>query len=203
MFTGIVSDVGKVLEKKNGDLGFTIACSYEMDSISIGGSIAHDGICLTVIEKGVSGNQNWYKVTVSQETINSSKLKNSLATWKVGSLINLERSLKVGDELGGHIVTGHVDGFATVTDIKNIKESLRITFSGPRELEQFIAKKGSIALDGISLTVNTVRGVKFDVNLIPHTIQNTTWNSLKIEDQVNIEIDPIARYVARLNELRT
>ena len=203
MFTGIISDIGKVLEiKNNGDFEFTIGSNYQVDGIPIGGSIAHDGVCLTVIEKGTEGNQTWYKVNVSQETVNCTKLKNFKNRWNIGSLINLERSLKVGDELGGHIVTGHVDGVAIVTRIEDIAESTKICFSGPDELAKFIAKKGSIALNGTSLTVNSAIGTEFEVNLIPHTRKKTTWNSIKPEDHVNVEIDPLARYVARLNELR-
>ena len=203
MFTGIISDIGKVLEiKNNGDFEFTIGSNYKVDGIPIGGSIAHDGVCLTVIEKGTVGNQAWYKVNVSQETVNCTKLKNFKNRWDIGSLINLERSLKVGDELGGHIVTGHVDGVAIVTRIEDIAESTKICFSGPNELAKFIAKKGSIALNGTSLTVNSAKGTDFEVNLIPHTRNKTTWNSIKLEDHVNVEIDPLARYVARLNESR-
>ena len=202
MFTGIITDIGKILDlKNNGELEYTIGCSYEFGSISIGGSIAHDGICLTVIEKGADTSQTWYKVNVSTETIDCTKLKEPKSSWTIGSLLNLERSLKVGDELGGHIVTGHVDGVAKITSIKDIGDSTKITVSGPKELSKYIAQKGSIALNGTSLTVNEVNGNDFSVNLIPHTKQNTTWNTIEPEDCVNIEIDPIARYVARLSEL--
>ena len=202
MFTGLISDIGKILEVNNsGNVEFTIGCNYEADSISIGASIAHDGVCLTVTEKGKTKKQNWYKVNVSLETINCTKLKNFKNGWYPGSLINLERSLKVGDELGGHIVSGHVDGVGLVTKIENIGDSTKVCCSVPDNLIKFIAKKGSIALNGTSLTVNATNGTTFEVNLIPHTKQNTTWDLIKTEDQINVEIDPLARYVARLNEL--
>ena len=201
MFTGLISDIGKILDAKE-NCEFTIGCNYEVDSISIGASIAHDGVCLTVIEKGTTEKQNWYKVNVSQETVNCTKLKNSKNSWHHGSLINLERSLKVGDELGGHIVSGHIDGVAIVTKIQDIGESTKICFSVPEDLTKFIAKKGSIALNGTSLTVNATYGTTFEVNLIPHTKTNTTWDSIELEDQINVEIDPLARYVFRINELR-
>lgn len=203
MFTGIISDIGKILEiKNNGSLEFTVACNYEINEVLIGSSIAHDGVCLTVIDKGKNHNQNWYKVNVSDETINCTKLVKSGKYWKVGSRINLERSLKVGDELGGHIVSGHVDGIAKITQIENIGDNTKICLLGPVELSKYIAKKGSIALDGTSLTVNVAEGAKFEINLIPHTKKSTTWNSLKPEDFVNVEIDPLARYISRINELR-
>lgn len=203
MFTGIISDIGTIVDvKKNGDLEFTVECNYKVDEISIGASIAHDGVCLTVTDKGIIKTDNWYKVSVSDETIKCTNLASSKNRWRVGSLINLERSLKVGDELGGHIVTGHVDGVATVTKVEEIGDSTKICFRGPNELVKFIAKKGSIALNGTSLTVNTTQGSSFEVNLISHTKKNTTWNRIQSEDIINIEIDPLARYVARLNEQR-
>ena len=153
-------------------------------------------------EKGINKTYQWYKVTVSDETINCTNITSFKSGWKIGSLINLERSLKVGDELGGHIVTGHIDGVAKVTEIKKVGDSTKISLLGPHQLTKFIAKKGSIALNGTSLTVNTTRGSKFEVNLIPHTKHNTTWNRVQSEDIINIEIDPLARYVAKLNELR-
>ena len=203
MFTGIISDIGQILAIENkGDLEFTISCNYKIDEMLIGGSIAHDGVCLTIVEKGITNQQKWYKVNVSSETVNCTKLAETKNAWHVGSFINLERSLKVGDELGGHIVTGHVDGVAIINHIENIGDSTRIVFEGPVNLSKFIAKKGSIALNGTSLTVNASSGTNFEVNLIPHTKQKTTWNTVKLKDLVNIEIDPLARYVARLNELK-
>lgn len=203
MFTGIISDIGTVLDvQKKGDLEFTIACNYKINEISLGASIAHNGICLTVTEKGINKADNWYKVSVSNETINCTNITGSKNGWQIGSLLNLERSLKVGDELGGHIVTGHIDGVAIVTAVEEIGDSTKISFLGPHELAKFIAKKGSIALNGTSLTVNTTQGAKFEVNLIPHTKQSTTWNYVQSQDIINIEIDPLARYVAKLNEVR-
>jgi riboflavin synthase len=203
MFTGIISDIGTVLNvKRNGDLEFTIGCNYDIDNIILGASISHNGVCLTVKDKGISKDHKWYKVTVSDETINCTNLTSSQSGWRVGSLINLERSLKVGDELGGHIVTGHIDGVATVTEIEQVGDSTKICFLGPSELIKFIAKKGSIALNGTSLTVNSTNKALFEVNLIPHTKQNTTWGHIQCDDIINVEIDPIARYVAKLNELR-
>ncbi len=203
MFTGIITDIGKILDlKSNGDLEYTIGCNYEVDTLTIGGSIAHDGICLTVIEKGMNSGRTWYKVNVSNETINCTKLKNSKSSWVIGTVINLERSLKVGDELGGHIVTGHVDGVAKIIEVQDIGESTKITATAPEKLSKYVTRKGSIALNGTSLTINEVEGNDFAVNLIPHTKQNTTWNSIEPDDFINIEIDPIARYVARLNGLR-
>lgn len=203
MFTGIISDIGTVLNvQRNGDLEFTIGCNYNITDITLGASIAHNGVCLTVKDKGISKEHKWYKVTVSDETINCTNIISSQSGWSVGSLINLERSLKVGDELGGHIVTGHIDGVATVIEIEKIGDSTKVCFLGPHELIKFIAKKGSIALNGTSLTVNSTNDAQFEVNLIPHTKQNTTWDHIQCDDIINIEIDPIARYVAKLNELR-
>ena len=203
MFTGIISDIGTILDvQSNGDLEFIVLCNYKINEIAIGTSIAHNGVCLTVSDKGTRKTDNWYKVSVSNETVNCTNLTSSKNGWRVGSLINLERSLKVGDELGGHIVTGHIDGIAKVTKIEQIGDSTKICFLGPSELIKFIAKKGSIALNGTSLTVNNTLGSQFEVNLIPHTKQNTTWNHVKTDDIINIEIDPLARYVAKLYELR-
>ncbi len=203
MFTGLVSDIGRILTTNTaGNLEVMIGCNYELEGIQIGGSIAHDGVCLTVIEKGITRNQNWYKVNVSDETINCTNLRSPRNGWKTDSCVNLEKSLKVGDELGGHIVTGHVDGVAQITQIEDIGDSTKIYFNGPNDLAKYIAKKGSIALNGTSLTVNSIKGADFEINLIPHTKENTTWSSAKIGDDINVEIDPLARYVARLNELR-
>jgi riboflavin synthase len=194
MFTGIVTDVGEVRRiEKRGDTHLVIATHYDPATIDIGASIACSGVCLTVAEKG-DGPEPWFAVTASAETLS----KTTLGSWKVGDRVNLERSLKIGDELGGHIVVGHVDGVAEIASVAPEGESLRLTFSAPGELARFIATKGSIALDGVSLTVNEVDGSKFGVNLIPHTLAVTTFGRAKPGTKVNLEVDLMARYVARL-----
>ncbi len=197
MFTGIITDVGTVVEKRGGV--FTIRSSYGAPGIALGASICHDGCCLTVTNVRADGQGSIYTLDVSNETLS----KTTLGTWQQGSRINLERALKAGDELGGHIVSGHVDGTALITDIRPDGESRRLTFEAPPELARFIASKGSVALDGTSLTVNEVDGARFGVNLIPHTLTVTTWGGKKPGDRVNLEIDPLARYVARLMEFKT
>lgn len=193
MFTGIVTDIGMVVSRETrGDTHFRIRTSYDTGTIAIGASIACSGVCLTVVQKG----PDWFAVDVSAETLSRS----ILGQWKDGSLVNLERSLKVGDELGGHIVSGHVDGVGEVIDVKSEGESLRINFRAPDSLAAFIAEKGSATIDGVSLTVNDVEGAAFGVNLIPHTQQVTTLGRLKAADRVNLEIDVLARYVARLQQ---
>lgn len=196
MFTGLVSDVGEVMAREGGR--FTIRSSYAPASIALGASIAHDGCCLTALEMRAEGDGSIYELDVSNETLS----KTTLGSWTAGRRVNLERSLKAGDELGGHIVMGHVDGVARILDIRADGQSRRFTFEAPPELARFIAPKGSVALDGTSLTVNEVEGARFGVNLIPHTLSVTTWGSRKIGDRVNLEIDPLARYVARLIETR-
>ena len=194
MFTGIVTDVGEVRRiEKRGDTHLVIATHYDPATIDIGASIACSGVCLTVAEKG-DGPEPWFAVTASAETLS----KTTLGSWKLGDRVNLERSLKIGDELGGHIVVGHVDGVAEIASVAPEGESLRLTFSAPGELARFIATKGSIALDGVSLTVNEVDGSKFGVNLIPHTLAVTTFGRAKPGTKVNLEVDLMARYVARL-----
>lgn len=191
MFTGIITDIGQVKAvDRQGDTRLTIATAFDTETVAIGASIAHNGVCLTVIEKG----PGWYVVQVSGETLS----KTTAASWDVGTRINLERALKVGDELGGHIVSGHVDGVARLAGLRHENESLRLTFEAPAELARYIASKGSVALDGISLTVNEVVGNQFGINLIPHTQTETTFGGLKAGDAVNLEIDMLARYVARL-----
>ncbi|MEE2774492.1 MAG: riboflavin synthase [Pseudomonadota bacterium] len=203
MFTGIITDIGSIVELHTDvDLRLKISCNYSLSSITIGGSIAHDGICLTVTDKGIITNSVWYAVEVSSETQLRTSIGKRKTTWHVGRSINLERSLKVGDELGGHIVTGHVDGVAKILDVVEIGQSTRIKLQAPNHLSQFIATKGSVALNGTSLTVNEVEGSIFQINLIPHTKRQTTWNSVKIGDFVNLEIDTLARYVARLKEIQ-
>ncbi|MGR3563957.1 MAG: riboflavin synthase [Heliomarina sp.] len=196
MFTGIVTDIGTVAElDQQGDLRARISTSYDTSRIDMGASIASDGVCLTVIDLG----PDWYDVQISAETVSKTNIgKNG---WKVGKRLNLERALKVGDELGGHVVSGHVDGTAEVLDIRDEGDSTRFTFRAPRELARFIAPKGSVALNGTSLTVNEVSDCDFGVNLIPHTKEVTTWGEVAIGDAINLEIDTLARYVARLKEM--
>jgi riboflavin synthase len=195
MFTGIVTDFGtvrRVVRGQGREARFEIATAYDMSTIAIGASIAHNGVCLTIIDKGA----DWYAVEVSAETLS----KTTLGNWQEGARVNLERALAVGDELGGHIVSGHVDGVARVVSIHPENQSLRFIFEAPVELGRFVAPKGSVALDGVSLTVNEVEGRKFGINVIPHTQAVTTFGSLRENDVVNMEIDMLARYVARLLE---
>jgi len=196
MFTGIVTDMGEVLEvERRGDLRARIGTGYDVGGIDIGASIACDGVCLTVIALGTAP-RNWFDVEISAETLS----KTNLDGWGAGKRVNLERALKVGDELGGHIVSGHVDGLAEVVAVRPEGDSLRVTFRAPHALAGFIAPKGSVALNGTSLTVNEVEGVDFGINFIPHTQKATTWGEVKVGDRVNLEIDTMARYVARLRE---
>ena len=195
MFTGIITDIGKVARAEmRGDMRARIACDYDMAGVDMGASIACDGVCLTVVDKG----PDWFDVDISAETI--SKTNIDTHGWHEGRALNLERALRVGDELGGHIVSGHVDGTAVIEEMHDEGDSTRITFRAPHELARFIAPKGSVSLNGTSLTVNEVDGDRFGVNLIPHTQQVTTWGSAKVGDRVNLEIDTLARYVARLAE---
>ncbi len=194
MFTGIVTDVGRLRHlEKRGDTHVVIATNYDMSRVEIGASIACSGICLTVVDKG-AGKDAWFAATASGETL----AKTTLGSWKVGDPINLERPMRVGDEFGGHIVAGHVDGVAAVKMIAPEGESVRFTFDAPIALAKFIAPKGSVALDGVSLTVNDVDGTRFGVNIIPHTQKVTTFGKLKPGAGVNLEVDLMARYVARL-----
>ncbi len=196
MFTGIVTDVGRIVETRvTGDLRARIATRYDVDRIDIGASIACDGVCLTVVALG-SDPQNWFDVEISAETVS----KTNLGGWTPGKRVNLERALKVGDELGGHIVSGHVDGLAEVVSVRHEGGSVRVTFRAPEALARFIAPKGSVALNGTSLTVNEVSGAEFGVNLIPHTQEVTTWGEVAVGNFVNLEVDTMARYVARLRE---
>lgn len=197
MFTGIVTDIGRVRDiTKSGDTRARIETAYEADTIDIGASIACDGVCLTVVDRGREGTQSWFDVEFSAETLS----KTNLDTWAAGKPVNLERALRVGDELGGHIVSGHVDGVAEVVSMTPEGDSTRIRFRVPGSFARFIAPKGSVALNGTSLTVNEVEGAVFGVNLIPHTMQVTTWGQVRKGDLVNFEIDTLARYVARLAE---
>ena len=194
MFTGIVTDVGKVRHLENrGDTHIVIDTRYDISQVEIGASIACAGCCLTVVDKGAAKDR-WFAVTASAETLS----KTTIGDWKVGDAVNLERSLRVGDELGGHIVSGHVDGVSEVLSVALEGESMRMEFEAPAEIARFIAPKGSVALDGASLTVNEVEGARFGVNIIPHTLEVTTFRELKPKMKVNLEVDLLARYVARL-----
>ncbi len=193
MFTGIVSDVGRLraVEGEN-ERRFVIETGYDTGAIAIGASIACAGVCLTVVETG----DDWFAVDVSPETL----ARTTLGDWRAGRRINLERALRVGDELGGHLVLGHVDGIAHVVEREPAgAETWRFAFAAPAPLARFIAEKGSVALDGVSLTVNRVSGERFEVMLIPHTLAVTTLGALEAGDAVNLEVDVLARYVARLN----
>ncbi len=200
MFTGIITDIGQVrATRMQGDLRARIGCHYDMAGVEIGASIACDGVCLTVIAKGSDGG-SWFDVEVSAETIARTNIP--AGGWTEGKRLNLERALRLGDELGGHIVLGHVDGVAEVVGLRDEGDSLRVRFRAPGGLARFIAQKGSVTLNGTSLTVNEVEGDEFGVNLIPHTRQVTTWGDVAVGDRINLEIDTLARYVARLNEYR-
>ncbi|KAF0675695.1 riboflavin synthase [Profundibacterium mesophilum] len=196
MFTGIITDIGEILEtERRGDLRARIATNYALDGIAIGASIACDGVCLTVISTGKEP-RPWFDVEISAETL--SKTNIAERGWPPGRRINLERALRVGDELGGHIVSGHVDGVARITQMREEGDSTRVTLEAPSELARFIAPKGSVALNGASLTVNEVEGARFGINFIPHTKTATTWGDAAVGDPVNLEIDTMARYVERL-----
>ncbi len=194
MFTGIVTDVGTVRHiEKRGDTHVVIATHYDVRDIDIGASIACSGICLTVADKGANSDR-WFAVTASNETVS----KTTIAKWKEGQPVNLERPLRLGDELGGHIVVGHVDGLAEIVGVATEGESKRLVFSAAKDLLRFIAPKGSVALDGVSLTVNELEGARFGVNIIPHTLKVTTFGAARKGTKVNLEVDLLARYVARL-----
>lgn len=198
MFTGIITDIGTVLEvEQRGDLRARIGTAYDPATIDIGASIACDGVCLTVIALGTDP-QNWFDVEISAESV--SKTNIGQKSWAAGRRLNLERALKVGDELGGHIVSGHVDGVAVVTAMQDDGDSTRVTFTAPDDLARFIAPKGSVTLNGTSLTVNEVDGASFGVNFIPHTKVATTWGDVAVGDPINLEVDTMARYVARLRD---
>jgi riboflavin synthase len=199
MFTGIITDVGRVIAaEERGDLRLRVACGYDMAKVDLGASIACSGVCLTVVDKG----EDWFAVDVSGET----RSRSAPGLWKEGARLNLERSLRLGDELGGHIVTGHVDAVGEVEAAAEVGGSVRLTVIAPAELEGYIAPKGSIALDGVSLTVNEVEpvsdGVRVALNIIPHTAAQTSFAELPPGRKVNIEIDILARYVGRMLELR-
>ena len=195
MFTGIVTDIGTVRSaEQRGDLRLVIGTAYDLDSIDLGASIACSGVCLTVVDKG----EDWFAVDVSRETLSRS----APGLWEEGARLNLERSLRLGDELGGHIVTGHVDGVGEVVAAEPSGDSVQITIEAPDALAPYIAGKGSIAVDGASLTVNDVDGARFTLNIIPHTAAETTLGDLVPGRRVNLEIDILARYIGRMLELR-
>ncbi len=201
MFTGIVSDMGEIrgIEPRANNLSrMTIFCRYPRAGIDEGASIACSGVCLTVVETGEENGRTWFAVDAADETLRLT----TVGRWKKGARINLERALKLGDELGGHIVAGHVDGLATVVAREDMTDMARFVLRAPPDLSRFIAPKGSVALDGVSLTVNTVEGDTFSVLIIPHTLQVTTLGALTKGDDVNLEIDTMARYAARLLETR-
>lgn len=200
MFTGIITDVGKIsAAEQRGDLRVVIACTYDMDSVAIGASIACSGVCLTVVEKG----EGWFAVDASAETLS----RTAAGMWTEGARLNLERALKVGDELGGHIVTGHVDGVGHIVASETVGDSWKVTVEAPASLAPYIAAKGSITVDGVSLTVNDIadqanESAHFLLNIIPHTAQMTTLDTLAVGRQVNLEIDVLARYLKRMEDLR-
>ena len=201
MFTGIVSDLGEVLEvdkRADGLSRLRVACGYDPDTIDIGASIACSGPCLTVVERGHKGNRAFFAVDVAAETLRVT----TAASWQRGTKINLERSLRLGDELGGHLVSGHVDGIAELVVREDLPDMARLSLRAPAALGRFIAQKGSVALDGVSLTVNEVEGDTFSVLLIPHTLKVTTFGSLRAGARLNLEVDQMARYAARLLEAR-
>ena len=198
MFTGIIREVGTLLSRREaGDTYLRIACRRAPETIEIGASIACNGICLTVMETGTDDGRNWFEVAASAET----KDKTTLDAWQPGQRINLEPALRLGDEMGGHIVSGHVDGVGEIAAIRAEGDSHRLSLRAPEALARFIASKGSICIDGISLTVNEVDGSTFGVNIIPHTWSVTSLAGAEPGGQVNLEIDLLARYVARLNEM--
>ena len=193
MFTGIIEDVGEVLEiKKNGDNIFYISTKINYQNLKIGSSISCNGICLTIIKKGKKNKKNWFAISASKETLS----KSNLNIAKIGSSLNLETSLKVGDELSGHLVFGHIDGKLKLIKKKNSGASLSLIFNMPPNLRNYITSKGSISINGVSLTINNVSKYFFDVNIIPHTLKNTNFNKIKIGELLNIEVDMIARYVS-------
>ena len=199
MFTGIITDVGTIeAVEPRGDLRARVATAYDTSGVAIGASIACSGACLTVVDKG----PGWFAVDISAET----QAMTAKGMWAAGRQLNLERALRVGDELGGHIVTGHVDAIATVVDVRPEGDSMRVTFEAPASVAPYIAPKGSICLDGVSLTVNEVAGtseggVRFGINVIPHTAQVTTFGDLSVGREVNVEIDVLARYLGRMQQV--
>jgi riboflavin synthase len=199
VFTGIVNDLGEILEvdeRADGLRRLTVACSYDPETIDIGASIACSGPCLTVVERGRRGNRGYFAVDVAAETLRVT----TAGSWQRGTRLNLEHSLRLGDELGGHLVSGHVDGIADLLARDDLPDMARLSLQAPAALARFIATKGSVALDGVSLTVNEVAGDTFSVLLIPHTLKVTTFGGLRAGARLNLEVDQMARYAARLLE---
>lgn len=200
MFTGIITDVGSIKNiSHQGDARITVNTKFDTTTIDIGASIACSGVCLTVVDKG----DDWFSVDASAETLSCT----NLGSWSEGSGVNLERALKIGDELGGHIVTGHVDGVGEILSIDPVGDSIKLVFSVPDNLSPYIAEKGSVTINGVSLTVNDVKDnpkkpTVFSINIIPHTQEKTTFSEVKNGDKVNLEIDVLARYVARMNDFK-
>ena len=202
MFTGIVTDIGEIVALRPTAQGqlhrLRIACRYDRAGIADGASIACNGVCLTVVGSGVDGTKTWFEVDAAAETLRLTTARH----WTVGTRLNLERALKIGDELGGHIVAGHADGIATIVSRDDLPDMARFTLTTTRELARFIAPKGSVTLDGVSLTVNTVQDAAFSVLIIPHTLNVTTLSAWHAGGEVNIEVDLMARYAARLTEMK-
>lgn len=196
MFTGLITDVGRVASRDGGRM--TLACAYDAASIAVGASIACDGCCLTVTRVDEAPNGSRFHVDISNETL----AHTTLGRWSEGRNVNLERALTLQQELGGHIVTGHVDAVAVIAERRSDGESVRFAIDCPNELAHLVAAKGSIALDGVSLTVNEVDGARFGVNIVPHTLAHTTWGEKRDGDKVNLEVDLLARYVARMQDVR-
>lgn len=200
MFTGIITDIGrlKTVRTLNDGRELTVETAYDPETIAVGASIACDGVCLTVTDRGREDDRNWFRVFAARETLDVT----TVAVWRQGRRLNLERSLKAGDELGGHIVLGHIDAVATVIAREEVGDQIRFDVRAPAEVMPFIARKGAIALNGTSLTVNEVGTDTFSVHLIPHTVAVTAWGDTRVGDKVNLEVDPLARYAARLIETR-
>jgi riboflavin synthase len=202
MFTGIVTDIGEITKLTSTAQGqlhrLRIACAYDRATIVDGASIACNGVCLTVVASGLEGDKTWFDVDTAAETLSMTTARH----WAVGTRLNLERALKIGDELGGHIVAGHTDGIAKILKRDDLPDMARFELSTTRELARFIAPKGSVTLDGVSLTVNTVQDVTFSVLIIPHTLNVTTLSGWRTGSEVNIEVDLMARYAARLTEFK-
>lgn len=198
MFTGIITDIGTIAERQDaGDATFRITTAYAPEGIALGASIACSGICLTVTDRGDNGGLHWFSVTASQETLRVTTARD----WKPGTRINLERALKVGDELGGHFVSGHVDGTGTVRAVTPVGDSHRLEVELPENLLPFMAAKGSVTLDGVSLTVNTVEDNRIGLNIIPHTWAHTTLYCAEPGGRLNVEVDVLARYLSRMREV--